>query len=322
MNLLKNTKQVAVLALLFATAANAQVKPSRAEGGHVGGGDPNELANFVGLDGVQLDSWYAVKQDLINGILMGRASQLDLGSIPLDYFSTTALDTLRMTKVMFDHEKIVVEGTPRPCENFHNDVGVKKIHCNVEDYIFVMANSTPETQYKFVAHEYFGAAGLEPNRYGVSDYPLSLQISDSLSQVVVKRWAVKTDTKPTEQRRISVQKVCPANINLNMHHMDVVKSDEFADALASKGYLITTENSNIIINFGGNLHSSSSGSHSTGTFIDLKRNGHTLYENHSDIQLPEDVSIYLGHEFEPYLRRSAYDAIQVLPACDTFKSLF
>ncbi len=54
-----------------------------------------------------------------------------------------------------------------------------------------MKNYDSETQYKFIAHEYLALAGFEPNSYGISDYPISSQISASLQRVQVKRWGVK-----------------------------------------------------------------------------------------------------------------------------------
>ena len=76
-----------------------------AQGGHVGGGDPNELAEFTGKGGVHLESWYSVKQDLIEGLLKNRHLALNLGEIDANAFKAEFLATLLSAKVTWDHQR-------------------------------------------------------------------------------------------------------------------------------------------------------------------------------------------------------------------------
>ena len=160
------------------------------------GGDPNELAEFTGLNGERLESWYAIKKDLLKGLMLNRHLEIDLGEISPEKLKIELTEALK-TKVEFDNSAILVDGVSRPCENIVKTNGEKRIHCNIQAYASAMMNYTSETQYKMVAHEYLGIAGFEPNRYELSDYPLSSQISNSLRSVEVKKWGVvnKQETK-------------------------------------------------------------------------------------------------------------------------------
>ena len=153
----------ALLLIALATPALAQHETGN-------GGDPNELAEFDGMGGEHLESWYSVKQDLIHGFDLGRNQELDLGKINPQGFKDGVLKTLRTVRVEFDDQEITINDVPRPCENYTDASAQKRIHCNTKNYVAAMQNYTSETQYKMIAHEYFSAAGFEPNRYGISDY--------------------------------------------------------------------------------------------------------------------------------------------------------
>ena len=178
----------------YANCGDSHIVAKAKEGGHSGnGGDPAELAEFTGKSGEKLESWYTVKQDLIKGFELGKHTEIDLGKFDKEIFKNQALEALRCAKVEWDDLPIVVEGVARPCENYTDSEGKKRIHCNRGEYASAMKNYDAETQYKMIAHEYFGAAGLEPNRYNVSDYPFSSQISQKLKKVTVKRWALEDE---------------------------------------------------------------------------------------------------------------------------------
>ena len=156
------------------------------------GGDPNELAEFTGSNGKHLDSWYSVKTDLLRGFLTDKYLELKLGEIDAKQLKKDMVLALQSTKVFFDNKPIVVKSSPKPCENFRRS-GMRYIHCNFNVYTAMMKNYTPEEQYKMEAHEYFGVAGdkgYESDVAGISNYPLSSQISYSLQTVSVKKWAI------------------------------------------------------------------------------------------------------------------------------------
>lgn len=174
--------------LLSPIAISAHAQADR--GGN--GGDPNELAEFTGRNGEHLQSWYGVKQDLIRGLENDQHLSLNLKNISADEFKTKALHSLKTVKVEFNDQKIEINGVQRPCRNFNLN-GDARIECNTANYVSSMSNYSSEEQYQLVAHEYLGAAGIEPNTDGLSDYPISSQISKSLQQVTVKKWAVSSE---------------------------------------------------------------------------------------------------------------------------------
>lgn len=167
----------------------AQAQPDK--GGN--GGDPNELAEFEGKNKQHLDSWYTIKMDLIRGLEQNQHLQLDLHGIDPARFKADVLNALRTAKVEWDDREIIVDGVPRPCMNYKDPLGNLRIHCNQTTYAAAMKNYDAETQYKNEAHEYFAVAGFERNSYGVSDYPISSQISARLRKVESMRWAVQVD---------------------------------------------------------------------------------------------------------------------------------
>ena len=112
------------------------------------------------------------------------------------------MDALHHAKVEWDDKDITIQGVKRPCENFKDQEGLH-IHCNQSVYASAMKNYDAETEYKMIAHEYFSLAGLEPNSYGLSDYPFSSQISAKLQLIEVKRWAVKSPLKKGFQCEIT-----------------------------------------------------------------------------------------------------------------------
>ena len=172
---------------LSSTASMAQV-------GGGNGGDPNELSSFTGKNGENLPSWYVIKSDLIAGLNLNKHLQIDLKGINPADFKAKALTTLLTTRVEFKNEWIRINEVDRPCKNFIDAALTPHIQCNPTQYVAAMALLTSEEQYKLVAHEYFSAAGLEPNQYGISDYPFSSQISASLHHVVLNLWTSGLDS--------------------------------------------------------------------------------------------------------------------------------
>ena len=198
----KRLSSIALINLAIAAATFAQTGD---RGGN--GGDINELSEFTNNQGQHLESWYSVKQDLIKGLEMDQHQALDLGKIDANDFKVKFLQSLQTAKVQWDNKTIVVQGTPRVCENFIDPSKTARIHCNAESYSSAMKNSTAEDQYRFIAHEYLSLAHIEPNQYGISDYSISSQISQKLSRITVKRWAViKSDRLTMEDLRAKLRK--------------------------------------------------------------------------------------------------------------------
>lgn len=210
-----------LLTLLSTLSAFAQSQ------GAGNGGDPNELAEFTGSNGQHLDSWSAVRQDFIRWLEKDKYLELELGGINKAEFKTKMLDAFRSTKIQWDDLPITVDGTPRPCENFTDLQNVRRIHCNQTNYASAMKNYDSETQYKMIGHEYFGVAGYEPNSYGVSDYPLSNQISKKLKEVTIKRLVVGG----VSSKCILFVKKAPKT--------------EILQALQKKGYQLTTNSAGV-----------------------------------------------------------------------------
>ncbi len=181
---IRTTLGIALLLPLLSQSTFAQSQ------GAGNGGGASELSEFTGRNGEHLQSWYQVKQDLINGLMLNRHTSLDLHGINADEFKTKALRALREVSVEFVAKKIVINGVTRSCRNSVTPPSLPKIVCDPETYVKEMQNYTSEEQYRLIAHEYLGAAGLEPNQYGLSDFPFSSQISMSLKNVQVKRWGV------------------------------------------------------------------------------------------------------------------------------------
>ena len=182
--------------------------------GGVNGGDPNEVAEFVGVKGEHLPSWFEVKTDLIKGFDLNFYKELKLGNIDQKKFKADVLEALKTIPVEFDNKEIIVNGITRPCENYKDPepTFTKHIHCNSKAFADAMSNYSSETEYKMISHEYFSVSGYEPNEYGVSAYPLSSQISKKLKNVMVKKWAIKApkvkqgETPHCKELRLSFDK--------------------------------------------------------------------------------------------------------------------
>ena len=177
---------------------------SFAQVGGTNGGDPNELSVFKGRDGKVLPSWYTVKYDIYTGLMLNKHLQIDLKGWNPDVFKAKALASL-VTPVEFKDEWIIVNNVDRPCKNFEDLQKNHHIQCNPLQYVASMKNLTAEEQYKLVAHEYFSSAGLEPNSYGISDYPFSSQISATLHSVTFNLWALASNLETAQSCALTSQ---------------------------------------------------------------------------------------------------------------------
>lgn len=194
---------LSVLIFLIVGAVHAQESNQLLRGTeHGNGGDPAELAEFTGRNGERLSSWATVKIDLINGLEADQHKSLDLKGVDPEIFKLRVLKALRETAVEFKDDPIVIEGVERACKNYSNSRGTN-IQCNPAKYASEMKIFTTEEQYRLVAHEYFSAAGFEPNSYGLSSYPYSSQVSSSLRNVVVKRWHVPSSQTTDDHAQLS-----------------------------------------------------------------------------------------------------------------------
>ncbi len=181
--------RILLVTLGFASAMNPT--SSNAQAGSSGnGGSPFETAEFTGLNAEHLQSWYAVKQDLKAGFLINRHHDFELSEAAKEDFKTKVVSMIDRAKVEFVAHEVIVNGVKRVCRNYLALSGEGMIECDQNAYVAAMQKSSSEDQYRFIAHEYFSVAGLEPNQYGVSDYPFSSKVAKSLQSVFVKKWAV------------------------------------------------------------------------------------------------------------------------------------
>lgn len=192
-----------------------------------GGGDGSE------------DRFNEIRADLLKWVNLGGAKELDLPK-EISYGEyvdkmTTILEN-KIVVVGFTNQDVLVNNAQKTCKGFFSDEDSKfHILCNIARF-----NSTKDAeQYRLVHHEFAGLVGVEKNEDAASDYEVSNQISDFLTEQTVLKLAVKKANK------------VKCNISLHIEYGLIIESDiqlKLAKILIDKGYVLSSDNADIDIN--------------------------------------------------------------------------
>lgn len=198
------------------------ITPAFAVLGNSSGGGGDEVEERVN----------SIREDILQWIEDGGSNGLRLPvDITLAEYNENMPNFLENKKVLIsaviddsspDEElRVVVNGVPKTCRGFISKKDSRPhILCNISRF-----NSTSESgQYRLIHHEYAGLARVEKNEGAASDYVISSQITDYLTEQKVLRLAVNP-----------VQDSCSfSNKNLN---------DETRRIVKDKGYNIVNSDS-------------------------------------------------------------------------------
>jgi hypothetical protein len=179
---------------LLISSAPAFAKKGTESGG---GGDASELRVNE------------IRSDLLNWISNEGAKGLDLpNELSYGEYFSKMTDILQSKKVIIgfvekddknkNELKVSVNGTPKTCRGFISAVDSKPhILCNLSRF-----KSTSESeQYKLIHHEFAGLVNVENNEGAASDYAISSQITDFLSEQTVLKLAVKKSGNQVESKQ-------------------------------------------------------------------------------------------------------------------------
>jgi hypothetical protein len=142
-----------------------------------GGGDPTEI---------RVDE---IRSDLLAWIKKGGANGLELRSLSVAEYESRMSEILQPKQVQVtfvendasaDEElRVIVDGKPKTCRGF---ISVKDhrrhIVCNIPRFKSI----SDAEEYKLIHHEFAGLAGVEHNDGATSDYEISKQITDFLTE--------------------------------------------------------------------------------------------------------------------------------------------
>jgi hypothetical protein len=100
-----------------------------------------------------------------------------------------------------DELKVLVNGTPKTCRGFISAINSRPhILCNISRF----EKTSASEQYKLIHHEYAGLVNIENNEGAASDYIVSSQITDFLSQQTVLKLAVKKASSDVNLEETSI----------------------------------------------------------------------------------------------------------------------
>lgn len=169
---------------LFILSAPAFAKRGTESGG---GGDASE------------ERVNEIRSDILKWVEKGGAKDLVLPkSMLISEYEESMIEILQAQKVVIgfvekDDElneelQVTVSGVPKTCRGFISKSGNKEhIICNIGRF-----RSVSDTeQYVLIHHEYAGLVDIEQNEGAASDYQISSQISEYLTQQTVLKLAVK-----------------------------------------------------------------------------------------------------------------------------------
>jgi hypothetical protein len=172
----------------------------------------------------------SIRADIYKWIENGGSNGLKLpNGMFLKEYNEAMLDILTNKKVIVsfvaddnsqDEElRVLVNGTPKTCRGFISKKDSQKhILCNIPRF----DNTSESGQYRLIHHEYAGLARVEQNEGAASDYYISSQITNYLTEQKVLRLAVNPD-----------KQLCKfSDKNLNNETRRIVRA---------KGYNIVTE---------------------------------------------------------------------------------
>lgn len=176
----KSTLAVCLLsAQLFIFSSNALA--AKGNGGVIGGG---------GGDATELRV-NEVRVDILSWIKKGGAKDLNLPkSISYGQYVDSMTNILQAKKVIieFTEDKVLVNNVEKTCKGFFPEDDKAHIRCNILRF----QNTIDSEQYKLIHHEYAGLVNIENNNGAASDYEISSQITDYLSEQKILKLAVKS----------------------------------------------------------------------------------------------------------------------------------
>ncbi len=172
------------------------VQAARQGGVQGGGGQTEEIPLFE------------IRQDLRRWIMVGGASALELPQgVSLAQYVSDMIAWLEpgVVSITLTDEAISVAGKPKDCRSFIEEkTELPQIICNRS-----ILGKSIERQYQLIHHEFAALAGFERNIGAASDYFISVQISDSLENITIKRLVIK---KP----RVQTQYSCQADFTVSL----------------------------------------------------------------------------------------------------------
>jgi hypothetical protein len=141
-----------------------------------------------------------IRSDLLSWIKKGGARELDLPShISYDEYADKMSEILKPKKVIigFNTKKVSVKKVEKTCKGYIDQVNSKPhILCNIARF----EKTSDSNQYKLIHHEYAGLVNLENNDGASSDYSISIQLTDFLTEQPVLKLAIKkNDSKKEEE---------------------------------------------------------------------------------------------------------------------------
>jgi hypothetical protein len=152
-------------------------------GGVIGGGGGDASETRVSDIRSDILSW--IKKDGAKGLTL--PSEISYGE-----YTDKMTDILQPKKVVvsFTDNVVLVNKVEKTCRGFISKVDSKDhILCNIKRY----KETSDSEQYKLIHHEFAGLINLEKNEGASSDYKISTQITDFLTQQTVLKLAVKKD---------------------------------------------------------------------------------------------------------------------------------
>ena len=171
---------VFIIAFLYAEFSFAQ-------GNGVGGGGDGQESRVSDI-----------REDILSWILRGGSKGLVFPvGITLEEYNQKMIELLRPKAVIvsfiekdhpFDEEKqVIVAGKDKTCRGFlSRSTNKLNILCNIARF----KKTSPSDQYRLIHHEYAGLGYLERNDGAASDYTISAQITDYLSEVTITKLAL------------------------------------------------------------------------------------------------------------------------------------
>jgi hypothetical protein len=147
------------------------------------------------------DQFKIVRDDIASWIHKGGSAALSLPNrISLASYNSGMLSQISDAQVSCTEDKVFVGNAEKTCKNFIDSYGKSRIVCNSRRFL---KGTSESGQYVLVHHEYAGLAGFEVNDGENSHYSLSNQISQNLTDTVVKRLAVKGPSVPNMYQKLS-----------------------------------------------------------------------------------------------------------------------
>lgn len=179
-----NKLLVLICAALLVTSASIFAKTGTESGG---GGDALE------------ERVYEIRSDILKWLGTDGPKGLTLPiEISYEEYVTKMIDILASKKVIIsfiekddatnDELMVSVDGVPKTCRGFISEISSQPhIICNIARF----KNTSESQQYSLIHHEYAGLVNIENNDGAASDYRVSAQLTDFLTEQPVLKLALK-----------------------------------------------------------------------------------------------------------------------------------